>query len=186
MKHQDHVRLLSPGVDGETGRWADLGSGDGAFTLALADCLGGKGEITSVDKDEAALSRQQNLMQAQFPHLQVHYLHADFSKSLPLAGLDGIVMANSLHFLREKESTLELIGGYLRPGGRLIVVEYNQDRGNFWVPYPFSYPTWESIARRVGFQDTRMLATYPSRFMGEIYSAASWAQMKIGEAAVNY
>ncbi len=82
-------------------------------------------------------------------------------------------MANSLHFVRKKELVLQLVRGYLRPAGRLLLVEYNADRGNMWVPYPLSYPTWEALAHRNGFNNTRLLATVPSRFFGEIYSAAS-------------
>ena len=84
-------------------------------------------------------------------------------------------MANALHFVAEKDAVLRLVRGYLRPGGRLLLVEYNTDRGNPWVPHPLSYPTWEALARRNGFAETRLVATRPSRFLGEIYSALSIA-----------
>jgi hypothetical protein len=42
-----------------------------------------------------------------------------------------------------------------------------------WVPYPLSYATWEELAQQSGFSSTRLLATVPSRFFREIYSAAS-------------
>ena len=51
MDHEDHVYLLRGGVPGVGGVWADLGSGRGAFTLALADLIGRTGHIYSVDKD---------------------------------------------------------------------------------------------------------------------------------------
>lgn len=84
-------------------------------------------------------------------------------------------MANSLHFVpyTHKEATLRLIKGYLQPKGRLVLVEYDSDSGNFWVPYPLSYPTWEKLASRVGFAHTQLLGTVPSRFLGDIYSALS-------------
>ena len=83
-------------------------------------------------------------------------------------------MANSLHFVKVKPSVLRLIHGYLKPGGRLIVVEYNTDRGNTWVPYPFSFRTWTKIAAANGFVETRQIFVRPSpRFLGEIYSAIS-------------
>jgi precorrin-6B methylase 2 len=37
------------------GTWADLGSGGGAFTLALADLIGPQGVIYSMDRDRYAL-----------------------------------------------------------------------------------------------------------------------------------
>jgi hypothetical protein len=30
------------------------------------------------------------------------------------------------------------------------------------------------MAKKLGFENTLLLATYPSRFLQEIYSAASW------------
>lgn len=172
MNHQDHVHLLRKGVPaGGGGSWADLGSGGGAFTLALAELLGPSARIYSIDKDSAALRQQRQAMQAQFPEAQVEYRTADFTRPLDLPLLDGIVMANSLHFVRQKDPVLQRIHGYLRPEGRLVLVEYNADRGSPWVPYPFSYQSWQELARRNGFHDITLLEKRPSRFMGEIYSA---------------
>ena len=171
MDHADHVSLLREGV--VPGVWADLGSGWGAFTLALADLLGPGSHIHSVDRDGGMLRRQHEAMAARFPSTQVDYLQADFTRPLPLPRLDGIVMANSLHFVRQKEPVLELVGGLLRPGGRLVLVEYDADRGNHWVPFPLSYGTWSKLAAACGFQPTRQLHRVPSRFFGAIYSALS-------------
>jgi SAM-dependent methyltransferase len=173
VNHLDHVSLLRDGIPQPGGLWADFGSGDGAFTLALADLLGRDGTIYAVDNDRSALQRQQQTMRGRFPHTTVYYRTADFTTPLDLPPLDGIVMANALHFLRHKEATLRLIHDYLQPAGRFILVEYNTDRGNPWVPYPLSYPTWQSLAQRAGFSQTQLLATHPSRFLGEIFSALS-------------
>lgn len=173
MNHQDHVRLLRDGISHPDGVWADLGSGGGAFTLALAECLGGEGVIYSVDKDGWALRKQQRAMQARFPGIDVHYLEADFTRPLQLPPLDGVVMANSLHFQRDKGPAIQLIKESLKPVGRLIVVEYDTDRGNTWVPYPFSYRTWEKMSLQNGFARTSLLATQPTSFLGRMYSALS-------------
>ena len=173
MNHQDHVRLLRKGILVPGGIWADLGSGTGAFTLALADLLGPGGSLYSIDKNRQSLREQEQAMRAQFPATTVEYIVADFTHPLSLSELDGIVMANSLHFVRNKDEVLRRIRGYLRPGGRLLLVEYNADRGNPWVPYPLSYPTWEALASHNGFASTHLLEKVPSRFLGEIYSAVS-------------
>lgn len=173
MTHDDHVYLLRGGVPNGGGVWADFGSGTGAFTLALADLIGPEGEIYSVDTDRNALREQERIMRARFPATNVHYIVADFTRPLDLPPLTGVVMANSLHFQRNKDAVLQLVRGYLQPGGRLVLVEYNSDRGNLWVPHPLSYSTWEAVARRNGFANTQLLATVPSRFLGEIYSALS-------------
>jgi SAM-dependent methyltransferase len=173
MDHHDHVRLIRDGVEGGGQTWADLGSGEGAFTLALADLLGPSGSIYSVDRDKRALEVQRRALRDGFPNVSVTPLIADFSRSLELPPLDGIVMANSLHFERDKLAVLSLVGGYLRPGGRLVLVEYDADHGNPWVPYPLSFGTWATLAAEAGFSDTRRLASVSSRFLGSIYSAVS-------------
>jgi ubiquinone/menaquinone biosynthesis C-methylase UbiE len=173
MNHEDLLNFLRDGIPGQGGTWADLGSGAGAFTLALADLLGPSAQIYSVDRNKGVLRDQERAMHDRFPTVPVEYIAADFTRKLDLPQLDGIVMANSLHFVHEKNAPLELIRGYLRPSGRLILVEYNADRGNMWVPYPLSYRTWEILARQNGFVETRLLFTRPSRFLREMYSALS-------------
>jgi ubiquinone/menaquinone biosynthesis C-methylase UbiE len=171
VDHEDHVSLLRHGV--VPGEWADLGSGWGAFTLALADLLGPGARIHSVDRDGGALRRQREAMERRFPDARVEYLQADFTRPLELPQLDGVVMANSLHFVRDKGPVLALVRGLLKPSGRLILVEYDGDHGNHWVPYPLSYQTWERLVLDHGFGDTTPLHRVPSRFFGAIYSSLS-------------
>lgn len=173
MDHADHVRLIRDGVAGAGSSWADLGSGTGAFTLALAELLGPAGRIVSVDRDTASLGRQSDALRGRYPEVKVDLVAADFTRPLGLTALDGIVMANSLHFVRHKLPVLALIRGYLRDGGRLVLVEYDTDHGNPWVPHPLSFGTWQQLAAEAGFRETRRLASVPSRFLGSIYSAVS-------------
>lgn len=175
MDHQDHVFLLRGGVERLGGTWADLGASSGAFTLALAELLGPGGTIYAVDRDGRSLAALSRSMHAQFPDVVLHTLQADFRRPLALALplLDGIVMANSLHFVRDKAPVLRRLREYLGRNGRFILVEYGTDRGNPWVPHPLSFETWATLARHVGFAHTELLATRPSRFLGQIYAALS-------------
>ena len=173
MDHRDHVDLIRAGVAGAGTAWADLGSGDGAFTLALAELLGPAGTIHSIDRDANALERQARAMRDAFPGIAVVPVVGDFRRPLVVPPLDGVVMANSLHFQREPGAVLRLVRGYLRDGGRLVLVEYDTDHGNHWVPFPLSYRTWTAVATLAGFRETRKLASVPSRFLGSNYSAVS-------------
>ncbi len=173
MNHTDHVHLLRKGIPEMGGVWADLGSGSGAFTLALAELLGPTGRIYSVDKNSSVLRQQEQAIHQFSPTMNVTYITADFTRSLDLPQLDGIVMANSLHFVRKKDDVLQRVASYLRPAGRLIIVEYNADRGNMWVPYPFTYENWETLASKNGFVETRLLESRPSQFLNGMYSAVS-------------
>jgi ubiquinone/menaquinone biosynthesis C-methylase UbiE len=173
MNHADHVNLLRQGVPASGGVWADFGAGTGAFTLALAELIGASGVVYAIDKDANALRENERQLRPRFSTTTAHYHVADFTRSLVLPSLDGIVMANALHFLRDKDSMVQLMRHYLKSNGRLLLVEYDVDKGNMWVPHPLSYGTWEALARRNGFRETRLLATQPSRFLGQIYSAVS-------------
>jgi len=175
MNHQDHVNLIQQGMIPSDGIWGDFGSGQGAFTLALADLLDQDGLIYSVDRDGGVLRRQAQQMQKRFPTTRVQYLPYDFTRPLDLPPLDGIVMANSLHFVADKHPVLARILTYLKPGGRLIVVEYNTDHSNRWVPYPMTFSTWQKLAQQAGFVSTDLLMTRPSSFLGEFFSAVSVA-----------
>jgi SAM-dependent methyltransferase len=185
MIHTDHIALLQgePGVRDQLGlplrarggTWADLGCGAGAFTLALADLLGPGAVIYAIDRDRSALERLSVAMRKSFPLTRLTTLAADFTRALDLPVLDGVVMANSLHFLSypAQREFLPRLRGCLRPAGQLLLVEYNSDQGNPWVPYPLSLSTWRTSASQAGYTQTTRLAAYPSRFMDEIISSVS-------------
>lgn len=170
MDHADHVRLLRDGVPRATGTWADLGAGAGAFTLALADLLPEDALIYAIDKDGGALKE---LALARVRGARIETRRGDFTKDLGLGPLDGIVMANSLHFVKDKAPVLARVRGMLKPSAPLLIVEYDSDSGNMWVPHPFSFDTWRTVAVANGFAEARLLASHPSRFLGRIYSAAT-------------
>ncbi len=132
--------------------------------------------IFSVDRDRSALARQQRAKGSRFAQAPTSVVQGDFTEPLELPPLDGLVMANSLHFVDEKAPVLALVHGYLKPGGRLIVVEYDVDRGNPWVPYPFSFSTWQRMAVENGFGAPSLIGRYPSRWLEGLYSAVSSRQ----------
>jgi SAM-dependent methyltransferase len=174
VDHADHVALLRPAVS-PGGTWADFGAGEGAFTLALADLLGAGGRIIAVDRDRRALERNAEAVRTRFPNIAIETLVGDFQRTLTLPPLDGLVAANSLHFVGRKHQVevVAALAANLLPGGRFVVVEYDADRGNPWVPHPFSYGSWGRLAAAAGLRDTNRLGRVPSRFLDAIYSAES-------------
>jgi SAM-dependent methyltransferase len=175
MNHTDHINLLRGGVTTTGGVWADFGSGTGAFTLALAELVGPGGTVHSVDRDSGALRTQAGEMRRRFPHVALHTYAHDYTRPLALPPLDGIVAANTLHFQRDADKLriVRLLRGYLREGGRMVIVEYNVDAGNYAVPHPLPSDAWQTLAAGAGFAQSKLLATRPSRFLREIYSAVS-------------
>lgn len=176
MNHADHVRLLRPGiVPGADGGkvWAELGAGDGAFTLALAELLGAGAIIHTIDRDRRAIERGAADTARRYDGVTVRPQVADFTGEMELPPLDGLLMANSLHYVRDKEPLMRRLMSLIRPGGRFLLVEYNVDRGNHWVPYPLSYSTWAELSVRAGLETPALLGRVPSRFLNEIYAASA-------------
>jgi len=175
MEHPDHVNLLRPADLSPGASWADLGAGSGAFTLALRELLGPSADIYAVDKDRSRLTELERAHQAHFGTSEhLHLISSDFTRELDLPSLDGVLMANSLHFFRNKEKVLHHIATFLKPSGMLLLVEYNVDRGNPWVPHPLSFETFRELAPRAGFSGPRLLAKHPSNFLHEFYSAIAY------------
>jgi ubiquinone/menaquinone biosynthesis C-methylase UbiE len=174
MNHTDHVNLLRPANLLQGGTYADFGAGGGAFTLALRELIGPDATIYAVDKNRGSLNELESNHRARFNTTDnLILLKQDFSRHLDLPPLDGIVMANSLHFFRSKEKILRHIRGFLKPNGVLLLVEYNVDSGNLWVPYPLAFETFHALASRAGFNEAHLLAKAPSRFLKEFYSASA-------------
>ena len=175
MDHSDHVALIRAGVIGTGMTWADIGAGTGAFTLALADLLGPDGRILAVDRDARALADNARAVASRFPAVAVTTLVGDLQGPLDLPLLDGLVAANSLHFVPGggQIAVVASLARYLRPGAPFIVVEYDADRGNPWVPHPFSSRRWVDLATAAGLVDTLEIGRVPSRFLGSIYAAVS-------------
>lgn len=173
MVHKDHVSLIKDAFDHTGGVWADLGSGTGAFTLALQDVGGDAIQIYSVDQDAHSLQQQRSQFLQMFPGSNINYLHQSFLEPMHLPPLDGILMANALHYVADQKAFLKAIKSYLKPHGKLLLVEYNADEGNQWVPYPVSFKTFGSLASHAGYAPPKLLYKVPSQFLKEIYSAVS-------------
>ena len=174
MDHKDHVSLLRPADLSQGGFWADLGAGGGAFTLALRELVGTSAEIYAVDKDRGGFDKLERAHRATFGTSQnLHLIRADFTGKLFLPPLDGVVMANSLHFFKDKEKVLKHVRSFMKLSGVLLIVEYNVNSGNPWVPYPLTFETYQVLAPQAGFSEPRLLATHPSRFLKEFYSAVT-------------
>jgi SAM-dependent methyltransferase len=175
MDHRDHLALIRGGVATPGGTWADIGAGEGPFTLALADLLGPGARIIAVDRDAGALRANAEAMAQRFPATRLTTLVADLERPLDLPSLDGLVAANSLHFVprARQVAAIRSLAEHLRPGAGFIVVEYDADRGNPWVPHPFSMRGWERLATEAGLEGTTEIGRVPSRFLGAIYAAVS-------------
>lgn len=168
MEHKDAVALIQQGIGAPGQSWADLGAGSGTFSLALADLLGEKGQVYSVDRQVKAFSP--NVVKPSFANIIP--LQADFTQTLDLPPLDGILMANALHFVAQKQHVLRKILSLLKPNGVLLLVEYDTARSNPWVPYPIPMVAFPQLAAVLELTPPIEIGRRPSRYgNGDIYAA---------------
>lgn len=145
--------------------WADLGCGDGTFTMALATLLPAGSTIHAIDKDSRALAH----IPARSGEVSIVTHAADFIHFRLPEGLDGLLMANSLHYVREQAAFLARVGAALRRR-QILLVEYDITRGNAWVPYPVSHAAAIKLFQSVGYGVSTTLGRRRSVYRrGEIY-----------------
>jgi ubiquinone/menaquinone biosynthesis C-methylase UbiE len=171
VTHDEAVDLISSGrlaISTEPATWADLGCGDGTFTLALASLLPAGSTIHAVDQDAATLRG----LPDEFHGSRIVHHHADFTQQpWPFSDLDGILMANSLHYVRHQSAFIRKCASQFRAHHQFLIVEYDLRRGNPWVPYPIEQKAARELFRDLGYTALSLLGTRPSRYQrGSLYS----------------
>jgi SAM-dependent methyltransferase len=147
--------------------WCDLGCGTGTFTTALAELLAPGSTIHAVDLDQKALEE----IPDRYDGVQIRKILGDLrSSNLRLPSVDGILMANSLHFIREQHLLLKRLVSLT---DRFLIVEYERSRPNLWGPFPVGFAKLCELFSEVGVERVEKLATTRSRFGGAMYSAAA-------------
>ena len=175
MEIRDAVALITDAVPRRGGTWADLGAGEGTFTRALAELLGPEATIYAVDSDRAAIAA---LTRWSRTASHIVPVEGDFTRPSALAdlgesALDGILLANSLHFVPDARRALTQLVKLLRPGGRAVFVEYDRRARSRWVPYPISPAQLNELATAAGLSAPTITSRTSSAFGGEIYAAVS-------------
>lgn len=167
------VALISGGIARAGGMWADLGAGTGNFTWALAELLGPAATIHALDRDARAVEMQQARLRTNPPAATILSRQTDVLQPLDLPPLDGVLMANLLHFVRDQVGLLRRLRAALRPGGRLLVVEYEQAFPIPWVPYPLPFARLASVAAEADFTPVVQVGTRRSPSSGRVLYAAA-------------
>src|SRR6218665_2265385 len=120
MDIKDAIQLIThAGFSTKNKRlWVDLGCGTGTFTLALASILENESTIHAVDSNGLALSKIPDTYQ----HIRIKKLTADFiNTDLPFHQIDGVLMANSLHYVKDKEAFLKNLKSHLQPDSCFLI-----------------------------------------------------------------
>jgi hypothetical protein len=179
------IEMIRPATGRASGTWADLGSGSGLFSRALAALLADRGRVIAVDRDARALGTLER--HGPFP-APIETAVADVRLPDEIAALrgvrlDGVVLANLLHFLADPTQTLLRLVPMLVPDAPVVVVEYDRERANRWVPHPLPPSRLRRVALGAGLSAPEVVARRPSAYQGRMYCARMVAPADGGEEA---
>lgn len=117
--------------------YADLGAGTlGHFVLPASQIVGLIGKVYAVDILKSVLQSIESRAQME----QVHNLQTvwgDLERKggvkIPAGSLDLVSFVNVAHLLRRSTVPIEEAKRILRPGGRVLVVDWNPDAGSLLI-----------------------------------------------------
>lgn len=169
MQHTEAVAFLQKalGCPAAAVHWLDLGCGNGTFTYALAAHLAAGSLITAMDQAPQHLRRV-------FHQVSIRFMQADFTQAFSLqTPVDGILMANSLHYVKEPEALIRKLSSFFKKHtARFLIIEYDLDNANEWVPFPVSFARLQQLFHEAGYASVQKMAGRPSVYgHGSLYAA---------------
>jgi ubiquinone/menaquinone biosynthesis C-methylase UbiE len=111
-------------------RVADIGCGNGAYTIALSHEVGDSGQVYAVDIHREMLhTLAQKLQRENITNVEL--LWADIEKFIQIDAysLEAVVLSNVLFQLETIPNALTNISRILKPEGQLLVVEWSGTHG---------------------------------------------------------
>ena len=106
---------------------ADVGAGSGYFTVRLASRVGVKGRVYANDLQPEMLKMlAARLARNNVPNVTLVHGTVDDPK-LPSASIDVVLMVDVYHEFSEPQKMLQGIRDALKPGGRLVLLEYRKE-----------------------------------------------------------
>ena len=108
---------------------ADIGAGTGLFTRFFADIVGPEGKVYAVDIAKPFLEHiAREARRRGHAHVQT-IQGTQETTNLPPGSVDVAFLCDVYHHLEQHERILASIHRALRPGGRLVVIEFDRREG---------------------------------------------------------
>ena len=109
---------------------ADLGAGSGYMTVKLSKKIGPQGKVYANDIQPAMLDLlNKRLAKAKISNV-IAVLGTQDDPRLPIETLDLVLMVDVYHELSQPQLMLRHIRASLKPGGRLVLLEYRKEDPN--------------------------------------------------------
>ncbi|MBI5688785.1 MAG: class I SAM-dependent methyltransferase [Verrucomicrobia bacterium] len=108
---------------------ADIGAGAGAFTLPLAKAVAAGGRVYAVDIDQGLVDHiVKKAGEAKLANVQ-GVLGKFTDPALPARDVDLAFIYDVLHHIESRAEYLQHLAGYLKPGGRIAVIDFYPEIG---------------------------------------------------------
>jgi ubiquinone/menaquinone biosynthesis C-methylase UbiE len=115
-------------------RILDWGCGAGFFALPAARLAGAAGNVTAVDiQTEMVAATQQAADQEGLTNIKV-MAAGEYDLPLGLPAFDWVILAYILHEVHDPGRLLTMARGALKPGGRLLTIEWPKEIGPHGPP----------------------------------------------------
>lgn len=108
----------------------EAGAGRGYFTFKLARRVGEAGRIYANDIDEGALAYVRERCQREGVRNVETVVGQVDDPRFPVRGLDLVMMVYALHDFARPAAFLRTLKGYLRPDGRVVILDQNPEAGD--------------------------------------------------------
>ena len=103
---------------------ADIGAGDGDFTLALARHVGSKGQVYSTELGADSVAFLQNAVsEAEYTNIKVVKGHPERT-NLPKECCNAVFMRKVYHHIDAPSTMNKSIWASLKPGGRVAIIDF--------------------------------------------------------------
>lgn len=106
-------------------RVADIGAGTGLFTRPLARAVGGEGVVYAVDINPEMLKHIATTVAAERLDNVRMVVAGDDDPRLP-ERVDLVFLCDTLHHISAKGSYLRRLRRYLKPGGRIAIIDFDR------------------------------------------------------------
>lgn len=142
---------------------ADLGSGTGYFTWRLAEQVGPTGKVYAIDVQQSMLDLTKAAVDEHKVTNVEYVLATESSPRLPERSVDLVFIAYAYHEFGDPAAMMRAIRRALKPGGRVLVLEYAKE-SNIAPASPTHRMSFEEIRREiepVGFVVDQLLDFLP-------------------------
>lgn len=108
---------------------ADVGAGSGTFTVPLARAVGAAGKVYAVDIEQGLVDHIARRMKEQQVGNVSAVLGAFTDPQLPGCDVDVAFIFDVLHHIEAREAYLKSLATYLKPGGRIAIIDFHPELG---------------------------------------------------------